>query len=76
MALFDGINHLKAGTVNHLTWRKSTRCTTSNCVELATDSTTVLMRDSKDLTRAPLSFDRGAWQDFVTAVRAGIFDLP
>jgi hypothetical protein len=62
--------------MNHLTWRKSTRCSTSNCVEIATDTTAVLMRDSKDTTQPPLTFNRDTWRGFLTAVRSGDFDQP
>ena len=60
-----------------LSWRKSTRSgAAGHCVEVATVPTTVLMRDSKDVTGPVLSFGRTQWTGFVDGVRAGEFDRP
>jgi hypothetical protein len=37
-----------------------------NCVEVAVRPETVLVRDSKDIRRAPLAVSAGAWSAFVT----------
>lgn len=55
-------------------WIKSSYSdgTGGNCVEWAparTSAGSVPVRDSKDLSRAPLSFSAAAWSSFVTAVR-------
>ncbi|MFD8784629.1 DUF397 domain-containing protein [Kitasatospora sp. NPDC059599] len=59
------------------TWRKSTYSGGSNgCVEVA-DGVPGLMpvRDSKDPSGPTLVFPAHTWQAFVTAVRAGEFDV-
>lgn len=55
-------------------WRRSTRCGESNCVEIATASDGILMRDSKLDDSPVLGFSREAWSHFVAGVRAGEFD--
>jgi hypothetical protein len=54
-------------------WRKSTRCGTVNCVEVATVDDGFAVRDSKDLTGPTLGFDPTAWTDFTTALKRGGF---
>jgi len=56
-----------------LVWRKSTFCADGTCVEVAEDGDAVLMRDSKDLGRGHLRFDRAAWRDFTDAITNGEF---
>lgn len=47
------------------TWRRSTRCGTSACVEVAESGDTMLVRDSKHGKPAPvLTFNRQAWSAF------------
>ncbi|MGN9778590.1 DUF397 domain-containing protein [Micromonospora sp. H33] len=56
-------------------WRKSTRSGSSgNCVEVATPSRVVLVRDSKDRQGSLLSFTPGEWNGFIGALKAGKFD--
>jgi len=57
-------------------WRKSTRSSTSNCVEVAPQCESILMRDSKDPGGPRLTFDRASFADFIKGVRDGEFDLP
>ncbi|MCG3043031.1 DUF397 domain-containing protein [Streptomyces fenghuangensis] len=50
-----------------LVWFKSSYSGTGgdNCVEVAIRSETVLVRDSKDVRRQPLSVSPAAWADFL-----------
>lgn len=55
-------------------WRRSTRCSESGCVEVASTGAGSMMRDSK-LDESPvLRFDRDSWDAFVAGVRHGEFD--
>jgi hypothetical protein len=54
-------------------WRRSTRCGTSKCVEVATDGGSVLIRDSKDPEGPVLTFSAAEWTAFKTGVAAGDF---
>jgi hypothetical protein len=59
-----------------LVWQRSTFCTASGCVEVASAEGTVYVRDSESVNdgrmiAAPLS----AWQAFLSSVRSGEFDL-
>jgi hypothetical protein len=54
-------------------WHKSSRCGTSTCVEVAKVGSEYLVRDSKNLDVAPLSFTAAEWDAFVEGVRAGEF---
>ena len=57
-------------------WFKSSRSSVAgHCVEIAVESTSVAMRDSKDVTGPVLQFDTHEFQAFVTAVKAAEFDL-
>ena len=62
-------------------WRRSTRCSSGTCVEVATvgsDSTEqqkqYFVRDSKDPKSPELTFDRAAWQTFIEGVKNGDLD--
>jgi hypothetical protein len=52
-------------------WRRSTRCDSGACVEVADTGTDVLMRDSKLDVSPVLTFGRDAWADFIASVKAG-----
>jgi len=56
-----------------LAWRKSTRCATGGCIEVATTPGRSLVRDSKDVGGPILTFENSSWSDFVAAVRTGEF---
>ncbi|MEV0716432.1 DUF397 domain-containing protein [Asanoa sp. NPDC050611] len=56
-------------------WRKSSRCATGACVEVADLSDAVLMRDSKQPEAPALSFTRLGFNDFLVGVKNGEFDV-
>ncbi len=51
-------------------WRRSTRCSTGACVEIATGDT-VLVRDSKLQASPVLEFDAAAWRGLLDDIRSG-----
>lgn len=53
------------------TWRRSSRCSQSTCLEVATGGTNddVMIRDSKAEAGPTLTFGRDTWNAFVTAVK-------
>ncbi|MDQ7907824.1 DUF397 domain-containing protein [Phytohabitans sp. ZYX-F-186] len=55
-------------------WRKSARCETHNCVEVAERADAVAIRNSS-VPDAQLAFAHPAWAAFISGVRAGQFDL-
>jgi predicted secreted Zn-dependent protease len=58
-----------------LTWRRSSRCDTGQCVEVAGSGSAVLMRDSKHPDGPVLVFSAEEWNAFVAGVRQGEYDL-
>jgi hypothetical protein len=57
-------------------WRKSTRCASNGCVEVARlDDDAVSVRDTED-TAARLAFGLAEWSAFTAAAKAGRFDRP
>jgi hypothetical protein len=59
--------------VDAVQWRKSTRCGSNACVEVANVAGTYLVRDSKDPDGAVLRFSVQEWAAFVDGVKAGDF---
>jgi hypothetical protein len=55
-------------------WRKSSRCDTSACVEIATAGDAVLMRNST-IALDVLRLEVENWRSFVAGVKGGDFDL-
>ncbi len=53
------------------TWRRSTRCASAACVEVADQPDTVLVRDSKQAGSPVLQFDHAAWAGFVAGLKGG-----
>ena len=53
-----------------LVWRKSTRCESQHCVEVAQVGAGVAVRDSVDPEQF-VAFDAVAWRAFVDTLRAG-----
>ena len=56
-----------------ITWRKSTRCGSNSCVEVAKVDGEYLIRDSKNPQTAALSFTEEEWTAFTEGVAAGEF---
>ena len=54
-------------------WRKSSRCGTSTCVEIAKVDGQYLMRDSKHPDQPALIFNQAEWDAFTAGVQAGEF---
>jgi hypothetical protein len=70
--------HRRLDTVSNLSailhWRRSTRCNSGYCVEVAQQPGRVLVRDAKDPGSGTLAFDPAAWQGFLADLRNGSFD--
>ncbi|WP_027344757.1 DUF397 domain-containing protein [Hamadaea tsunoensis] len=56
-------------------WKKSSRCDTSACVEVAEIDDAVGVRQSEDGDHV-LIVSREAWRDFAAGVKDGEFDRP
>jgi uncharacterized protein DUF397 len=56
-----------------LRWQRSSFCGSNACVEIAMHGATVVLGDSKDPDRAPLTFTREEWGAFIQGVQAGEF---
>lgn len=55
-------------------WRKSSKSSSGNCVEVATNlPDTVAVRDSKDPDGPALVIPRADWMAFTAAIRSGEF---
>ena len=55
-----------------MNWRKSSYSggNGAECIEVGTDASTVLVRDTKDSGTGPvLAFGRGAWERFAAKVK-------
>ena len=59
--------------MNVSAWRKSSRCGTSTCVEVAKIDDQYMVRDSKNPGAATLTFTKEEWDAFVEGVSAGEF---
>lgn len=58
-----------------LSWRRSGRCDSATCVEVAVTIGRVGVRDGKDPSGAVLWFTPEEWTAFMAGVRDGEFDL-
>jgi len=59
--------------MNVTAWRKSSRCGSSTCVEVAKVDDQYLIRDSKNPEAAALAFTEAEWIAFTEGVTAGEF---
>lgn len=57
--------------VDAVHWRKSARCSSNACVEVASVGGTYMIRDSKDPEGAVLRFSTEEWTAFIESVAAG-----
>lgn len=57
-------------SIETLAWRKSSRCGSATCVEVAPAGEQVLMRDSKNPDQPPIAVSAADWAGFLEAVRA------
>ena len=60
-------------TTGESNWRRSKRCSSGACVEVARNGERFLMRDSKNPGVTPLNFDRAAWEAFLAGVKSDEF---
>lgn len=57
-------------------WHKSTRSSSSGqCIEVMMTDTEVLVRDTKDRSKAPHVYTLAEWDAFIGGVKDGEFDL-
>ncbi|MEU8006469.1 DUF397 domain-containing protein [Catellatospora sp. NPDC049111] len=56
-----------------VSWRKSKRCDTTACIEVAMIDSNIALRDSKNPEGPVLQFTREEWDAFVAGVEAGDF---
>jgi len=57
---------------SHVKWRRSTRCGSAACVEVAMADGRYLVRDSKN-PQVELSFSADEWAAFTEGIHAGDF---
>jgi hypothetical protein len=67
-----------AGNCVGVAWKKSTfSAHNGGCVETSRpEANRVLVRDTKDRSKAPHEYNDMEWQAFIDGVKAGEFDLP
>lgn len=58
-----------------LNWKKSVRCGTAACVEVALSDEAVYIRDAAT-PAVPLTFSHGTWRLFIGGLRAGAWTRP
>jgi len=70
------VSETRADAIEALaTWKRSTFCGETSCVEVSVTRESIGVRDSK-LSQSPvLSFTRDEWNAFVLGVKGGEFDL-
>ncbi len=50
-------------------WRRSSRCSSGSCVEVARRKNVFLVRDSKDPASPHLNFPADSWREFIDRVK-------
>lgn len=56
-------------TNSTLGWRKSSFSVNGDCVEVALQGDSVLVRDSKNPDSGAISFPRSVWRDFIEVIK-------
>ena|SRR5688572_15378826 len=56
-----------SGTCVEVAWTRSTRCYSTNCVEVVASEGWILVRDSKNPDREPISYRPDTWMSTVLA---------
>ena len=70
------IMSLSGEEIDQLGWRKSKRSKANgDCVEAAAAPGAVVIRDSKDPRGQTLRYSPDSWRSFLSAARAGRFDM-
>jgi hypothetical protein len=55
-------------------WRKSSKCATSECIEIAREQDMILVRDSKSPQTPPFRYTMEEFRAFIDGAKAGEFD--
>jgi hypothetical protein len=59
-----------------LDWRRSTKCASDSCIEVAISGDKVYLRNSKsEAAGAYLVFNAGEWRSFLAGARDSEFDI-
>ena len=56
-------------------WRKSTASAESNCVEVAANGDSIMVRSTRNRQGATLTFTTDEWKAFLVGARAGEFEV-
>lgn len=73
----DETTDLQLSGLENAKYQKSSFCGGGTCIEIAfAPNGTVLVRDNKDATQAPLYFSLDEWKAFTLGVKNGEFDIP
>lgn len=62
-------------SVTNTAWRRSTKCESSGCVEVADLGDAVGLRNST-LPEVAITLSTQAWKEFIAGMHAGEFDPP
>ena len=57
--------------MGELVWHRSSLCGNSTCVEVASDSEFVYLRDGKDPAGPVLTFSHEAWRSWIEDIKNG-----
>jgi Domain of unknown function (DUF397) len=68
-----GDDHLVISS--QLPWRKSAKCNSETCVEVAISENKAYLRNSKDAAGPYLIFDADEWRSFLAGARDFEFDI-
>lgn len=63
------------GSGSELTWHRGARCESGACVEVATNDNVIFVRSSVHPEATPVILSRDEWNEFVSEVKDGAFDL-